>query len=412
MADLLQLQRANLYDLQALFLHRSEGPKALDLMASHPGHLSELLRHHSELGIHDPLEVELRNAFDDALGFCGLLEIAVQAGYVGPEFPSDVSGPLRGLLEHREVRKYYEFLYPLPLPLCLRLRLIGHDCAVPASNASRQVRLFQDFLAVELALRESTPCMHFLALLDDYRVEHYSFASLEAVFRRPDEYLARCFRNPQNRDSLDEALEGFVTTTRLWLRLLDIIESAAEFPLLQSSFWQHHAYWFRRAQDQTEKRIVSLMHALLTWPLLDVQLNPTDREDQRRDLEAIERDTQRLGALFSGRLGDPLVQYISGLTNDPEYGRLLEQDVTQTLRESARASTYTSWTTAVHNLLKERGFERHQASLIRAAELALAEYLALLDYSRAAPRAPARRQEISVAEWKKRIGELYRRSKG
>lgn len=260
------LRDANWADLQRLYLEDTDALRAFTRfrqLAGKPKKLAHLLRNHADESVTDPAEQADRDAFDDLLAFCAVLELALELRYVDRPH-EDLLKHLRPLLGHPAVRAYYEVHYPLLLPQLLRQRLAGGRY-YQAHQGPLQLAAFQRALELDTRLMRHEDVLLFLALADGFWIDGVSRHDLLALARKPDALLKALTRR-KNRGLLDHAANGlrqFLFLTDGLHRLLGTLDEDPDF---QSALWHHFGYWYGERRGTVVKSLEAMLAAVAEWP--------------------------------------------------------------------------------------------------------------------------------------------------
>src|SRR5690606_27615921 len=230
-----EAQATNLRDLMGLYYQGSAAPEAVKLFRQIAAgkkkiRLERLLRDHRDDSIRDGEEIAARDAFDDLLTCCSVLELALQVGYVdglAAGFREDVLP----ILEDPWVRRYYEEHYPLLLPQLFRQRLAGGRY-YRAHRGPRQVAAFQRAVELESRLLGHPDVRRFLELADDFAIEGYDRSDLIRLAGDAEALAAALTRRGRQRTVLDEAVGGlrrFLYLTDGLYQVLQMVEGDRVF---------------------------------------------------------------------------------------------------------------------------------------------------------------------------------------
>jgi hypothetical protein len=265
--ELADTQAANWVDLERLYYTETDAAKGLAVfrqLQDRPRKLDHLLRDHEVMPVIDPGEQLARDAFDDLLSFCGVLEVALELRYVDRLAAATVAD-LSQVLWHNSVRRYYERHYPLLLPQLLRVRLAGGRY-YQAHQGPLQLAAFQRAVELDTRLMRHPEVLTFLALADGFWIEGYNRRKLVALAKRPGPLFESLTRSKKQRSVLDQAaqgLRGFLFLTDGLYRVLGSLEGD---PVFQSALWHLFGYWFAERRETVVASLKEMLASIAAWP--------------------------------------------------------------------------------------------------------------------------------------------------
>jgi len=247
--------------------------------------LDVLLRHHTEpppIRSHETYE---RDSFDFLIGAYSLVEVASIACFVPDPLPRDFREEAFADLRHPAVRTYYEEKYPLRLPtlLCERLDGKGQDCVGDAQEASM---IFGEFMELSRTRQIDPDVEEFLWFLDNGETAGVGLRDVLAVIESRARFEVEITKRPVEQRALQRALHGFRKFMTFCLDLDGLLARSAAVPLLRSSMWHYHSYWFRVLDRQVGETMRLAIKLLESW--LSEDGRPTGSQQV---LGAIERLT-------------------------------------------------------------------------------------------------------------------------
>ena len=295
------LQQINLADLKQIYLFETEAVnavQALEKRGADMPYMSHLLRHH-EITVTDPEEINLREAFDQFMEFCALLEIAAIASYIPPagEWPQQQRDSVLQALQHPAVRKFYENHYPLVLPQLLRRRLEGGVALVERGEDAPG--LYVRLLDLNVATRPDIELTTFFRMLDQFRIGGYRISDLIGVLKDPDSFFDHIARPPSKRTPLEHGLRGLSRFLVFCDRLGGWLKASGKLPLLQSAGWHLYGYWFGIMRETLAPVLIGALDEFQEWEHRDlggedkfVATGPSLKE-RRANLERLMSDDYR-----------------------------------------------------------------------------------------------------------------------
>lgn len=283
------------------------------------GKLARLLRHHDDEPISDR-EVRERDGFDQLLAFLGMVEIACVATYLPASPPRDHTRMAERVLNDEAVRRYYEDYYPILLPQAHRRRMEGSLLNTDLQGFRRGPQLFDQFFTLSLPLETSGTIETFLRLLDEGARHDHELDRLVtlddtiAVLRDPKRFLRHASARAPDRSSgelstLSESVQGFLGFVAFAPRLLALLEDAADTPLLQSSMWHYHGYWWGQMGQRMGADVRRGLEAIDGW---EARLTEVERRQFKSSLSAARgkrrEQAAALAFLSSGRFSYGLAE--------------------------------------------------------------------------------------------------------
>ncbi|MFN8547192.1 MAG: hypothetical protein U0527_04275 [Candidatus Eisenbacteria bacterium] len=256
----------NLSDLVRHYHTRTSANTAAELLDSwiesgKDAQLGRLLRDHRTDEVDSSAELERREAVDQLLGFYGLVEVAIVAGYVPWPLPQELGDRAKRQLTHPALIKYYREFYPLELPAMLEARLAGWRG--PRLRLTKRVEaLFLRFLDVSTAIEANDAVDSFLWFLEDGYYGGYGLPDCHKALRSIESYLGHVRVPPTDRDPLDWAVAGVGEYLEFCRELDRLLIESAELPHLQRAMWCHHAYWFQSVAHSLEDEL-RIVHGLV-----------------------------------------------------------------------------------------------------------------------------------------------------
>lgn len=309
------LQNINLQDLQRRFYERPSAQDAVIWLAvnkTNTAFVDRVLRSHFEEPVTDPQEIKVRDAFDALLDFYSQLEIASLSDFIAEKSALLYHEQAKDILENPLVIKYYCERYPLLLPQLFLARTKGKFSIRYPAKAANAIPIYLEMLEVCRSFYEDADVQLFLDCLDDYILwgdEDNPIISIDLVIEsigNPSDYIKRLLRPLNERERLDNALQGFIKFLNFCQNFYNLLERSAEFPILQSAMWHSQSYWFRTLRDQTD--ISQTMDAAIAlfsrWETILEPGNGSFEETQ----EAIAKLRLILSELFSDKYNCALLK--------------------------------------------------------------------------------------------------------
>lgn len=220
--------------------------------------LGRLLRHHRD-GVVKGEEIKLRDQVDAWLSFVSTLELALLSGFVPANDAVAYAARFQGALCHPHVRVYHETHYKQLLPTSLRERLDGrHD--IRYDGAWKYMLIF---LSLEDQRQNDPALLLFMRLLDDFRSQGLVIADIAAVCKTPG-LLGEALRHDPVAEppACLKGLHGLERFLIFCANFRDLLQRTADEPILQSAFWQFHAYWFRKFKRKMGRHLETILDDL------------------------------------------------------------------------------------------------------------------------------------------------------
>jgi hypothetical protein len=265
------IRAINLDDMVRRYWHSHGVPEAAAVLegtavgaARYTEGLPRLLRDYREEAITSRREVMLRDAFDYLLAFYGLMEIASLIGFVPDPLPDEFRERALAHLSEPSVRRYYEEFYPVALPAQFRRRLEGEQELREAAT-QETAALFTQFLELNRIVEDDEDVDTFLWFLDSGLTGGYSIRDTVATLRDPRSFGEAVHVEPEGQGPLHSSLHGFLKFVNFCRDFESLLRESADYPLLQSAMWEHHAYWFRQLSQDLDTVLEQAFEHFRSW---------------------------------------------------------------------------------------------------------------------------------------------------
>jgi hypothetical protein len=301
----------NLLDLRKRFLLGTEAIRAGKILQKvregrNKHDLTLLLRHHKQKRVHKGKEIKLRDSFDMLLAFYSLVEIGNMIGYVELPLPQDYAVVARFDLSQESVLRYYQVHYPLVLPMVARRRLEMAQTLEERDDAGMGYRAFVRFLSLEERFRRNEDLGLILKLIDSFTLDGYDISDVVEIVAEPSRFLKKINKTKDNRNTLEQALQGFLRLLDFCRELDELLSSISVLPLLRSSMWHYHAYWFRLIRKKFADNLNAAVGSFAKWAL------PKSSVAAKSEIDAYVLSTQRIvNRLTSDRYGAYLTKLLT-----------------------------------------------------------------------------------------------------
>lgn len=253
------------------------------------------------------------NNVDSLIEFYSLLQIALFANYIDYPLPEKLTNEIDLFLDTSAVRKYYENYYPLLLPYLLLKQIQKNEYY--KNNIYRESPiLFDRFLILNQFVKHDEDIQLLLWFFDDGWIGKYSIKDFLNILKDKTKMLEE-YSNKIH--PLNKIMWGFTKYTQFLSDYADLIRDCHSNPILQSSLWHYHSYWFGRMENKINKNLKisiqsikeSFLHFNSKELIYDQHSNLSSIEDIKdwklnaNYLDTIEKDIE---FLFNSELGQPL----------------------------------------------------------------------------------------------------------
>lgn len=281
----MNVAQANLEDLLAKYYLGSPAKSAATYLVrciSHgrPSELETLLRDYRDEPINNPQEIELRAATDRLLTCYSVLEIASIANFI-PAVPEAFASEGRQVLGQPAVRKYYERLYPMKLPVLFRRRLGGTWFSLKDSETEPATSAMMAFLELDRQFTENLEDRTLLRMLDSFTIDGYRFGDLVALVATPDRFVEYLLGDDRDQ-TLGRAARELGLFLQFCFALRQLLDTIRDLPVLQSAMWTYYSYWFDIIGEELNERLDDALTRFLTWDI------PSDASGEEAALQVQE----------------------------------------------------------------------------------------------------------------------------
>lgn len=316
----------------AYFVDHDGAPQALALfMATRQKrgrrpNLTHLLRHHTESPAISDAETWKRDHFDFLLAYFSMVEVGCLANFLSAGLTKDYDDTAREVLNDPDVRRYYEDHYPIFLPQAHRLRVTKRGLVCDPGIAARGPQLFEQFFTLSQPIETGGPVETFLWFLDAGWRDGVEIDKTITALSDPKRFLKHASARPEDSktgllDPLSASVQGFLAYVDFAPRLLRLLRSASEYPLLQSAMWHFHGYWLGQMNLQMGWEVRRALKAIGSW---EGSRATRGRSPVARQVTAqLTRAGQAraLAYLSSGRFRFPLAEQLLAVAGSPRVGK-------------------------------------------------------------------------------------------
>lgn len=242
----------NFQSLKAEFLIKSKASKANVFLSyyikeSEEVKLAEILGSHKKKSYYGN-DLVKRFQVDFLLEYYNLLLVAALAGYIPNKLNSDTSNEICNILENEFVKKYYTDYYPYEIT-DFTLKFAKNEITIEQKFSPLTVSIFNEFISLYRFVRNDHEIERFLGMLDYVHYNDSDLNDVISVFKSYKKLNQTFTKNEMLKTEIDKAVWGFVKYTSFISRMKEIMIKASDFPLLQSSMWMFHGYYFDRLHD-------------------------------------------------------------------------------------------------------------------------------------------------------------------
>ncbi|SNR40693.1 hypothetical protein [Flavobacterium sp. ov086] len=243
----------NYHSLRAEFYKKKMPSQGFDLInhlisENRNNDLHSLLGHHRERGYYG-LELDQRFWTDELIGYYNLLLLAVFAGFMPRKFNNHLTQEIIKIMSDEAVKIYYEEHYPYKLAEYTR-EFAFNKMEYNGETNEDSLRIFNDYISLNRFLKNDDDIDVFLGMLDYVSYGNYDISHvIESL--KSFEKLSKIIIS-ENKSILAQGVWGFIKYTSFISQLKIVMESANDFPVLQSAIWLYHEYYFNRLQMKME----------------------------------------------------------------------------------------------------------------------------------------------------------------
>lgn len=287
-SDLVEFRKANLDQVRVFYRAAALTEALAPLAAMTPRERDWVLRHHTTADVEGEGELYLRQALDELLHMCGVLNAGWCAGVLSEEgWPRIPRDDLLTLLELEEVRTYFGERYPL-LHMKPFLQRLG-------GNLQRSLLFepswFAALLRLDASFRDGR-LDDFLLVVDGYWLDsnNVHFGTLKDAVQDGQQIIEAVTNPWDERTCLQGVIGGLERFMIFCDDLQDLLDAASGKADLQEAAFLLYRYWFT-VRGEVLNDIMD--RTLLTLTHLD--------SDDLVDRGAIQHSVSRL---FQHALGD------------------------------------------------------------------------------------------------------------
>jgi hypothetical protein len=287
------IQFANFENLLAVYYNGTAADKAayhLDtlIFKNQQEQIATLLRDHRKEKISSPNEISLRAATDRLMKCYSIMEIASLTNFI-PEIQStDFGLQALAILEHEDVRRYYENFYPEKNTQLFRYRLEGVNCVVGekiGSNFSdydyeNPNQIFMAFMSLDNGFMETLDDGYLLRMLDSFKIDKYRFSDVVELISNPNDFINCLLIAPIEHDVMSKTLLELGLFIQFCFDLQQLLLKSQSYSLIQSAIWNHYGYWFNIIGEELSNQLGKALSKFLEWqPMENKDVTVKDIQD-------------------------------------------------------------------------------------------------------------------------------------
>lgn len=252
--------------LRSQYLERTNAPAAATLLRSLKTDtalkkvfdLPHLLRHHSQELITEPIEVFLRDAFDDLVDYYTLLEVAASAGVIPTPIPASIAEPAKFELSYAAFRQYYTSNYVVALMPAFHERLTS-EVGFIQRGGTRVQELYFEFLMIRSRLVNHPNIDTFMWFLEDGYEDGEGLPALIALVKNKARFERHWSLSRKSLTGSGKALDGFTHFLVFAFELDRFLLRMKRYPALREKMWLYYSYWFKA----TRTRLMEFTESLI-----------------------------------------------------------------------------------------------------------------------------------------------------
>ncbi|MCF2489928.1 hypothetical protein [Dyadobacter sp. CY347] len=249
--------KKNLTSLLAEFHDKGEAKKGiLNLINNYflndnQSGLAHLLRFHRPVPV-DGSELKLRYQVDALLDCYGILAIAIFSGYIPNKLDKELTDEILLVLDNQAIKEYYTIHYPNPIVFYL-CQYVKENRTFQQEANTDTIGAFTEFVSLFRFLKQDKDICRFMEMLDFVWYDGETISEVTRILSSFEE-LNKAFTS---RDSspATRSVKGFIKYTAFLSQLRTLIEATVQYPILQSSLWTFHSYYF----DQIDLKMADLL---------------------------------------------------------------------------------------------------------------------------------------------------------
>jgi hypothetical protein len=211
--------------------------------------VAHLLRFHHPIGVYGQELIE-RFEIDSLIEYYNLLLVAVFAGYVPGKIDQSTSDEIISILNHPSVRPYYQEHYKYKM-VTYTLQYVKDNLFYDQHGNSITMSAFNEFISLNRLLKRDNDLQRFLGMLDYVLYADETINDVNEILSSAKK-LNSAFTS-KNKTEAESGVWGFIKYTTFLSQLKNLLITTEKYPLLQSSFWLFHGYYFDRMNDKMKE---------------------------------------------------------------------------------------------------------------------------------------------------------------
>ncbi|MDB5087244.1 MAG: hypothetical protein JWR09_1238 [Mucilaginibacter sp.] len=337
----------NLVSLNAEFHDKGKAARGLKNLTDNfivPGKdedLVHLLRFHIPEGVRGQ-ELVARFEIDALIEFYNLLLIAALAGYIPGGLSDDLKEEIIFILNHPPVKQYYNVNYPYRMTEFTLKYVQEHMYFMQEANVET-ISVFNEFVSLNRLLKRDKDLERFLGMLDDVRYDGDTINEVNEILSS-FELLNKAIIS-KDKSEEERVVWGFIKYTAFLSQLKELLISTEEYPLLQSSLWMFHGYYFDRMNkkmnaflDKSFNNLEKALNSPQVFSMISEQLFNENDADSFANINledfatsAVMQAREDVNFVLDKKWGIALKEYFSDSFAKAEiedvYGKKYEWDV-------------------------------------------------------------------------------------
>ncbi|MBI3134032.1 MAG: hypothetical protein HYZ14_05085 [Bacteroidetes bacterium] len=211
--------------------------------------LKHLLRFHDPIGVYGQELVE-RFEIDALIEYYNLVLVSVFAGYAPGKLDEITSGEIIAALNNPAVKPYYQKHYTYKM-VQYTLQFVTENRQFVQEGNATTISTFNEFISLNRFLKRDQDIERFLGMLDFVWYNNNTINDVNEILASPKK-LNEVF-TAKNKTEAQNGVWGFIKYTMFLSQLKDLLVATEKYPLLQSSFWMFHGYYFDRMNDKMKQ---------------------------------------------------------------------------------------------------------------------------------------------------------------
>lgn len=211
--------------------------------------VKHLLRFHDKIAVYGQELVE-RFEVDALIEYYNLLLVGVFAGYLPGKLDDDTVAEIITILDHPSVSPYYQEHYKYKMA-SYTLQFAKEKRHFEQNGNATTISAFNEFISLNRFLKRDKDLERFLGMLDYVWYANETINDVNEILSSAKK-LNEAFTT-KNKTEAQSGVWGFIKYTTFLSQLKELLITTEQYPLLQSSFWMFHGYYFDRMNDKMKE---------------------------------------------------------------------------------------------------------------------------------------------------------------